>query len=195
MWYPALRGPDGLWCVRRADCTDCSGRCRLARFRRSADPDGATTSGAAAGRNAVDAHQPASAGGGHEEAQQHARHRRARGSGRAGRHRARAHSRRRLEDHWQHHVELHADHRHDAAGRHQQQMGVTVPAGTSMQLRNVASVMITAQLPPFAHPHQRKAVHTIRTGTDLDVCHEMQANPWRRQGRWDARARRRPKPR
>lgn len=35
-----------------------------------------------------------------------------------------------------------------------QQMGVTVPAGTSMQLRNVASVMVTAQLPPFARPGQ-----------------------------------------
>jgi len=35
-----------------------------------------------------------------------------------------------------------------------QQMGVTVPPGTTMQLRNVAAVMITAQLPPFARPGQ-----------------------------------------
>ena len=35
-----------------------------------------------------------------------------------------------------------------------QQMGVTVPAGTNMQLRNVAAVMVTAQLPPFAQPGQ-----------------------------------------
>jgi flagellar P-ring protein precursor FlgI len=35
-----------------------------------------------------------------------------------------------------------------------QQMGVTVPPGTSMQLRNVASVLVTAQLPPFARPGQ-----------------------------------------
>jgi flagellar P-ring protein precursor FlgI len=35
-----------------------------------------------------------------------------------------------------------------------QQLGVTVPAGTSMQLRNVAAVMVTAQLPPFAQPGQ-----------------------------------------
>jgi len=35
-----------------------------------------------------------------------------------------------------------------------QQMGVTVPAGTNMQLRNVAAVIITAQLPPFAQPGQ-----------------------------------------
>jgi flagellar P-ring protein precursor FlgI len=35
-----------------------------------------------------------------------------------------------------------------------QQMGVTVPPGTSMQLRNVAAVMVTAVLPPFAQPGQ-----------------------------------------
>src|SRR5581483_4440866 len=29
-----------------------------------------------------------------------------------------------------------------------QQMGITVPPGTSMQLRNVAAVLVTAQLPP-----------------------------------------------
>ena len=34
------------------------------------------------------------------------------------------------------------------------QLGVTVPAGTNMQLRNVASVMVTATLPPFARPGQ-----------------------------------------
>ena len=35
-----------------------------------------------------------------------------------------------------------------------QQMGVTVPAGVSMQLKNVAAVMVTAQLPAFAQPGQ-----------------------------------------
>ena len=35
-----------------------------------------------------------------------------------------------------------------------QQMGVTVPAGAALQLRNVASVMVTAQLPAFAQPGQ-----------------------------------------
>jgi flagellar P-ring protein FlgI len=35
-----------------------------------------------------------------------------------------------------------------------QQMGVTLPAGTNVQLRNVAAVMVTAQLPPFAQPGQ-----------------------------------------
>ena len=34
------------------------------------------------------------------------------------------------------------------------QLGVTVPPGTSMQLRNVAAVMVTAVLPPFAQPGQ-----------------------------------------
>jgi flagellar P-ring protein precursor FlgI len=35
-----------------------------------------------------------------------------------------------------------------------QQMGVTVPPGVSMQVKNVAAVMVTAQLPPFAQPGQ-----------------------------------------
>ena len=35
-----------------------------------------------------------------------------------------------------------------------QQMGVTVPPGTNMQLRNVAAVMVTATLPAFAQPAQ-----------------------------------------
>ena len=36
-----------------------------------------------------------------------------------------------------------------------QQMGVTVPPGTNIQLKNVAAVMVTAQLPPFAQPGQQ----------------------------------------
>ncbi len=35
-----------------------------------------------------------------------------------------------------------------------QQLGVTVPAGTNMQVKNVAAVMVTATLPPFAQPGQ-----------------------------------------
>jgi flagellar P-ring protein precursor FlgI len=35
-----------------------------------------------------------------------------------------------------------------------QAYGITVPAGTAMQLRNVAAVMVTATLPPFAQPGQ-----------------------------------------
>lgn len=34
------------------------------------------------------------------------------------------------------------------------QLGVTVPPGASMQLKNVAAVMVTATLPPFARPGQ-----------------------------------------
>lgn len=34
------------------------------------------------------------------------------------------------------------------------QLGVTLPPGLNLQLRNVAAVMITAQLPPFAKPGQ-----------------------------------------
>ena len=36
-----------------------------------------------------------------------------------------------------------------------QQMGVTVPPGTNMQLKNLATVMVTAQLPAFAQPGQQ----------------------------------------
>ncbi len=35
------------------------------------------------------------------------------------------------------------------------QLGVTVPPGTNLQLRNVAAVMVTADLPPFSRPGQR----------------------------------------
>ena len=35
-----------------------------------------------------------------------------------------------------------------------QQLGVTIPAGTSIQLKNVAAVRVTAQLPAFAQPGQ-----------------------------------------
>lgn len=34
------------------------------------------------------------------------------------------------------------------------QMGVNIPPGTSLQLKNVAAVMVTATLPPFAKPGQ-----------------------------------------
>src|SRR5690554_4160279 len=35
------------------------------------------------------------------------------------------------------------------------QLGVTIPPGTNMQLRNVAAVMVTATLPAFARPGQQ----------------------------------------
>ncbi|MCM2130402.1 flagellar basal body P-ring protein FlgI [Larsenimonas rhizosphaerae] len=34
------------------------------------------------------------------------------------------------------------------------QLGITVPTGSNMQLKNVAAVMVTAKLPPFASPGQ-----------------------------------------
>jgi flagellar P-ring protein precursor FlgI len=45
-----------------------------------------------------------------------------------------------------------------------QQMGITVPAGASMQLRNVAAVMVTAQLPAFAQPGQTIDVNVSSLG-------------------------------
>jgi flagellar P-ring protein precursor FlgI len=45
-----------------------------------------------------------------------------------------------------------------------QQLGVTVPPGTSMQLRNVAAVLVTAQLPPFAQPGQTVDVNVSSLG-------------------------------
>ncbi len=45
-----------------------------------------------------------------------------------------------------------------------QQMGVTVAAGAAMQLRNVAAVLVTAQLPPFASPGQTIDVNVSSVG-------------------------------
>ncbi len=45
-----------------------------------------------------------------------------------------------------------------------QQMGVTVPPGTSMQLRNVAAVVVTTELPAFAQPGQRIDVNVSSLG-------------------------------
>jgi len=45
-----------------------------------------------------------------------------------------------------------------------QQMGVTVPSGAGMQLRNVAAVLVTAQLPPFASPGQTIDVNVSSVG-------------------------------
>jgi flagellar P-ring protein precursor FlgI len=44
------------------------------------------------------------------------------------------------------------------------QLGITVPPGTNMQLRNVAAVMITADLPPFARPGQRIDINVSSVG-------------------------------
>lgn len=45
-----------------------------------------------------------------------------------------------------------------------QQMGVTVPPGTTMQLKNVAAVMVTASLPAFAQPGQQIDVNVSSLG-------------------------------
>jgi len=45
-----------------------------------------------------------------------------------------------------------------------QQLGVTVPAGTTMQLKNVAAVLVTAELPPFAQPGQHIDIEVSSIG-------------------------------
>lgn len=45
-----------------------------------------------------------------------------------------------------------------------QQMGVTLPPGVTMQPRNVAAVMITAELPAFAQPGQRIDINVSSVG-------------------------------
>lgn len=45
-----------------------------------------------------------------------------------------------------------------------QQMGITVPAGAAMQLKNVAAVLVTANLPPFAQPGQSVDVNVSSLG-------------------------------
>ncbi|MDH5540440.1 MAG: flagellar basal body P-ring protein FlgI, partial [Rhizobacter sp.] len=45
-----------------------------------------------------------------------------------------------------------------------QQMGVTIPPGTAMQVKNVAAVMVTAQLPAFAQPGQNIDVNVSSLG-------------------------------
>src|SRR5512143_2255720 len=45
------------------------------------------------------------------------------------------------------------------------QMGVNLPPGTNMQLKNVAAVMVTADLPPFA-----------QAGQDIDITVSSMGN-------------------
>lgn len=44
------------------------------------------------------------------------------------------------------------------------QLGITVPAGTNMQLKNVAAVMVTAELPPFSRPGEKIDVNVSSLG-------------------------------
>lgn len=45
------------------------------------------------------------------------------------------------------------------------ELGITVPPGTNMQLKNVAAVMVTANIPPFASPGQQLDVTVSSVGT------------------------------
>jgi len=45
-----------------------------------------------------------------------------------------------------------------------QQMGVPLPPGASMQLKNVAAVLVTASLPPFAQPGQNIDINVSSLG-------------------------------
>jgi len=45
-----------------------------------------------------------------------------------------------------------------------QQLGITVPTGAAMQLKNVAAVLVTATLPPFAQPGQALDVNVSSLG-------------------------------
>jgi flagellar P-ring protein FlgI len=45
-----------------------------------------------------------------------------------------------------------------------QQMGITVPSGVAMQVKNVAAVLVTANLPPFAQPGQAMDVNVSSLG-------------------------------
>lgn len=44
-------------------------------------------------------------------------------------------------------------------------LGITLPQGTNMQVRNIAAVMVTARLPPFARPGQALDVTVSSLGT------------------------------
>ena len=50
-----------------------------------------------------------------------------------------------------------------------QQMGVTLPAGVSLQPKNVAAVLVTTQLPPFAQPGQTIDVNVSSLGNSKSL--------------------------
>jgi len=50
-----------------------------------------------------------------------------------------------------------------------QQMGITVPPGTAMQVKNVAAVMVTTTLPPFAQPGQALDVNVSSLGNSKSL--------------------------
>lgn len=50
-----------------------------------------------------------------------------------------------------------------------QQLGVSIPVGTSLQLKNVAAVMVTTSLPPFAQPGQTLDVTVSSMGNAKSI--------------------------
>jgi len=50
-----------------------------------------------------------------------------------------------------------------------QQLGLTLPADAKLQLKNVAAVMVTAQLPPFAQPGQMIDVTVSSVGNAKSI--------------------------
>jgi len=50
-----------------------------------------------------------------------------------------------------------------------QQMGITVPAGVPMQVKNVAAVLVTASLPAFAQPGQAMDVNVSSLGNSKSL--------------------------
>ncbi len=50
-----------------------------------------------------------------------------------------------------------------------QQLGITLPAGINPQLKNVAAVLVTAQLPPFAQPGQLVDVSVASIGNSKSL--------------------------
>ena len=83
------------------------------------------------------------------------------------------------------------------------QLGITVPPGTNMQLKNVAAVMVTAKLPPFSRAGQNIDVvvssmgnaKSLRGGTLLMTPLkgvDNQVMRWRRVTCWSAARARRP---
>ncbi|MGS0757207.1 flagellar basal body P-ring protein FlgI, partial [Roseateles sp. GG27B] len=50
-----------------------------------------------------------------------------------------------------------------------QQFGVILPPGVTMQPRNVAAVMVTAQLPPFSQPGQQLDINVSSVGNSKSL--------------------------
>ena len=56
-----------------------------------------------------------------------------------------------------------------AMNNYLQQMGITLPAGSAAQLKNVAAVLVTAVLPPFAQPGQMVDVTVASIGNSKSL--------------------------